>query len=66
MGARSASRRLPAGQPCVERLAGSVEDNGTIAESEKYKTHDGARAHLPARRRGCRSDSEDFRRKSPP
>ena len=66
MGARSVSRRLPAGQPCVERIAGNGEDNGTIAESKKNKTHDGARAHLPARRRGCRSESEDFRRKRPP
>ena len=66
MGARSATRRLPAGQPCVERIVWNGEDNGTIAEIEKDKTHDGARAYLAARRRGCRSDSEDFRRKSPP
>jgi len=66
MGARSASRRLPAGQPCVERMAGNGEVYGTIAESVKNETPDGARAYLAARRRGCRSDSEDFRRKSPP
>ena len=69
-GARSASRSAPAGRPRVERMTRNGRDNGTITESEKIETPDGARAYLPARRRGCRRAPhrapEDLRRKSPP